>query len=83
LIIIKVMTRYEILKMNEQLFKLMRENGIETSDVQYIYLYEDYKRMKAKKHKVSYIVCFLSEKYEITERGIYKIIKRFGERIKV
>lgn len=77
------MTRYEIIKMNEQLFKLMRKNSIDTGDVQYLALFEEYKRMKAKKHKVSYIVCFLSDKYDVTERGIYKIIKRFGERVKV
>lgn len=69
--------------MNEQLFMLMRKNSIEISDVQYLALFDEYKRMKAKKHKVSYIVCFLSEKYAITERGIYKIVKRFGERVKV
>ena len=77
------MTRYEIIKMNEQLFKLMKKNSIDIGDVQYLALFEEYKRMKAKKHKVSYIVCFLSDKYDITERGIYKIIKRFGERVKV
>ena len=77
------MTRYEIIKMNEQLFKLMKKNSIDIGDVQYLALFEEYKRMKAKKHKVSYIVCFLSGKYDVTERGIYKIIKRFGERVKV
>lgn len=77
------MTRYEIIKMNEQLFKLMKKNSIDIGDVQYLALFEEYKRMKAKKHKVSYIVCFLSDKYDVTERGIYKIIKRFGERVKV
>lgn len=77
------MTRYEIIKMNEQLFKLMKKNSIDIGDVQYLALFEEYKRMKAKKHKVSYIVYFLSDKYDVTERGIYKIIKRFGERVKV
>lgn len=77
------MTRYEIIKMNEQLFKLMKKNSIDIGDVQYLALFEEYKRMKVKKHKVSYIVCFLSDKYDVTERGIYKIIKRFGERVKV
>lgn len=77
------MTRYEIIKMNEQLFKLMKKNSIDIGDVQYLALFEEYKRMKAKKHKVSYIVCFLSDKFDVTERGIYKIIKRFGERVKV
>lgn len=77
------MTRYEILKMNEQLFRLLNDNGIDTKDLQYLPMVEEFRRMKSKKHKVNYIVCFLSEKYDMSERGIYKIVKRFGERIKV
>lgn len=77
------MTRYEIIKMNEQLFRLLNDNGIDPKDLQYIPMVEEYRKMKSKKHKVNYIVCYLSEKYDITERGIYKIVKRFGERIKV
>lgn len=77
------MTRYEILKTNEQLFRLLNDNGIDTKDLQYLPMVEEFRRMKSKKHKVNYIVCFLSEKYDMSERGIYKIVKRFGERIKV
>ncbi len=77
------MTRYEILKMNEQLFRLLNDNGIDTKDLQYIPMVEEFRKMKSKKHKVNYIVCFLSEKYDMSERGIYKIVKRFGERIKI
>ncbi len=77
------MTRYEILKMNEQLFRLLNDNSIDTKDLQYIPMVEEFRKMKSKKHKVNYIVCFLSEKYDMSERGIYKIVKRFGERIKI
>lgn len=77
------MTRYEIIKMNEQLFRLMNDNGIDTKDLQYLPMVEEYRKMKTKKHKVNYIVAHLSSKYDITERGIYKIVKRFGERVKV
>lgn len=69
--------------MNEQLFRLLNDNGIDTKDLQYLPMVEEFRRMKSKKHKVNYIVCFLSEKYDMSERGIYKIVKRFGERIKV
>lgn len=69
--------------MNEQLFRLLNDNGIDTKDLQYLPMVEEFRRMKLKKHKVNYIVCFLSEKYDMSERGIYKIVKRFGERIKV
>lgn len=69
--------------MNEQLFRLMNDNGIDTKDLQYLPMVEEFRRMKTKKHKVNYIVAFLSSKYEMSERGIYKIVKRFGERVKV
>lgn len=77
------MTRYELIKMNESLFKTLVQEGIEPKDVQYLPMVEEYRRMKQKKHKVSYIACFLSQKYNITERGVYKVMKRFGERVKV
>ena len=69
--------------MNEQLFRLMNDNGIDTKDLQYLPMVEEFRKMKTKKHKVNYIVAFLSSKYELSERGIYKIVKRFGERVKV
>ena len=77
------MTRYEIIKMNEQLFRLLNDNGVYPKALQYLPMVEEFRKMKTKKHKVNYIVAFLSSKYEMSERGIYKIVKRFGERIKV
>lgn len=77
------MTRYEIIKLNEQLFRLLNDNGIDTKDLNYLPMVEEFRKMKSKKHKVNYIAAYLSNKYGITERGIYKIVKRFGERVKV
>lgn len=77
------MTRYEIIKMNEQLFRLLNDNGIDPKDLNYLPMVEAFRKMKSKKHKVNYIVAYLSNKYGITERGIYKIVKRFNGRIKV
>lgn len=77
------MTRYEILKVNEPLFQLLKDKNIDPKDIQYIPMVEEFRKMKAKRHKVAYIVCHLSTKYDLTERAIYKIVKRFGERIKV
>lgn len=69
--------------MNEQLFRFLNENRIDTKDLQHLPMVEEYQRMKAMEHKVSYIVCHLSEKYDISERGVFKIVRRFEERIKV
>lgn len=77
------MNKYEILKINERLLNIIESNNINIRDVHHIPMYEEYKKMKAKKHKISYIVCYLGCKYSLTERGIYKILKRFDERVKM
>lgn len=77
------MTRYDLIKLNVSLVKTMLSNGIETRDVQYIPMYEEYREMKKMHHKVGYIICFLAEKYHMSERGIYKVIGRFKERVQL
>ncbi len=39
--------------------------------------------MKKQGHKVSYITVFLADKYGMTDRGIYKIIKRLSRPVSV
>ena len=61
----------------------MVANGIEIKDLQYLPLFEEYKQMKKAKHKVGYIICYLAEKYHMSERGIYKVIGRLNKVIKL
>lgn len=75
------MTIYDIIKMNESLIKVLNKNGVNTKDLQYLPMVDEFMQMKANKHKVAYIVCYLSTKYNITERAVYKIVRRFGEKI--
>lgn len=77
------MTKYELIKMNQELFKVLRANSIDPKEVHYLDMVEEYRLMKSKHHKTGYIVYYLSEKYGITERAIYKIVKRFSERVKL
>lgn len=76
------MTRYELLKLNEGLIKLILSNSVNLKDVEYLQLYEQYVEMKAK-HKVTYVVFHLADKYKITERAVYGIIKRFEKSMKM
>ena len=46
-------------------------------DAKYIDLYADYRRMLANGDKVSYIVTILSNKYAVSERKVYGLIKHF------
>lgn len=75
------MTKYEIVKAHSAFFKMLLENGIDPKEVQYLDMVEEYRELKARKHKVCYIVSLLSEKHHLTERAVYKIVKRFNQRI--
>lgn len=77
------MTKYEIIKAHFEFFTLLNENSIDPKEVQYLALVDEYKAMKAKRHKTCYIVYYLSDKYHLSERAVYKIVKRFSQRIKL
>lgn len=62
--------------MNCGLLKTCRDIGIRVEDVQYIDLYNDYHTLRADGEKVSYIVAVLAERYGISERKVYTLIKR-------
>lgn len=66
----------EILKLNRELLKICRDVGIRLDDVLYIELYNDYNRLLAEGEKVSYIVAVLAERYAISERKVYALLKR-------
>lgn len=76
------MTLFEILNFNKELIDRLVSIGFKLEDLHYIELYSDYESMKKQGDKVTYIVSYLSEKYGVSERNIYKIIKRFGTNCK-
>lgn len=73
------MTVFEILNFNRELINRLCRIGFKPEDCRYIDLYSDYKRMKDNGEKVTYIVSHLSSEYEISERKVYEVIKRFGK----
>lgn len=69
---------YELLALNRELIERMCAAGVRLDDVRYVGLYRDYVRMKGAGGKVSYIVAVLAERYGVSERKVYSILKRFG-----
>jgi len=67
----------EIVKINRELLKNLHTAGVRIEDAKYIDLYADYRRMLANGDKVSYIVIVLSNKYAVSERKVYGLIKHF------
>lgn len=74
------MTLFEALKFNREPLEMLIRLGIKQDDVRYIDLYSEYETMKAQGEKTTYTVAFLAQKYSVSERKVYDIIKRFGKR---
>ena len=67
----------EVLKFNRELIKRLKIAGIRLEDEEFVDLYTDYTALLNRGEKVSYIVARLSEKYAVSERKVYMLIKRF------
>lgn len=68
---------FEILNFHRELLNRLYASGVRLEDTRYIDLYADYSRMLADGEKVSCIVVLLAEKYAVSERKVYSLIKRF------
>lgn len=77
------MTNYELLIMNRSMVEVLLANHININDVQNLQIYEQFMEMKKQGHKVTYITVFLAHKYGMTDRGIYKIIKRLSRSVSI
>lgn len=71
------MTIFDVLKFNRELLIRIRKSGIRLEDADYIDLFVDFNNMVANGDKVSYAVACLATSYQISERKVYTLIKRF------
>lgn len=67
---------YELLSFNRELLSRIAAAGIKPDDCRYIDLFNDFKGMVERGDKVTYAVTVLAERYGISERQVYKIVKR-------
>ncbi len=70
---------YEVLCFSREILDRLEYLGIRPDDHKYLDLYNDYRDMKARQEKVTYIVVILAVKYGISERKVYNIVHRFGK----
>ena len=69
------MTIYEILSFNKELLHRLSDAGIKIGDYSYVDLFRDFTRMVREGNKTTYAVAVLSDKYRISERKIYDVIR--------
>lgn len=58
------------------MLKRLHEIGIRIDDYEYLPMLCEFERMKDSGEKTTYIVAFLSEKYGMSERKVYKLVSR-------
>ena len=73
----------EILKLGRKMMEMLQESCIKISDVRYIDLFDEYESMVSRGEKKSYSVAYLSDKYGISERHVYYLVKRLSEDCKI
>lgn len=71
------MTIFEVLNFNRELLERLRRIGVRLEDTAYIDLFVDFNNMVGAGDKVSYAVAVLADKYGVSERKVYTLIKRF------
>lgn len=69
----------EIMKLGRIFLELLQESCIKIDDLRFVSLYDEYSDIVNNGGKTSYAVAMLSDKYKISERKVYYIIKKFSK----
>ena len=72
---------WEILELSQKSIELLQNLCIKVDDVKYLPLYKEYKAMKG--CKKSWAVSALAERYGISERKVYYLIRKLSQDCKI
>lgn len=75
------MTAYELLSMNALALKAMCDKSLNVSDIKYLDLYKEYTVMIKEGRKKTYIMQYLSDQYNISERMVYNVIDKLSSNV--
>lgn len=73
------MIRAEIIEFNKELLQKVKKAGIKLEDYKYCDLYRDYVAMSRKEPRRKVIILTLAEKYNITDRQVYNVIRHMEQ----
>ena len=68
---------FEAINFNRETLGRLISAGFKTDDCKYLDLYAEYQDMRRGGGKTTWAVAMLSEKYAVSERKVYNIIKHF------
>ena len=76
------MKAYVLLLINKSILEKMNRASLRIEDLKYIEMYQEYERL-CKEYKATYVVCSLADKYNVSERTVYRLVDRFSKEIKL
>lgn len=73
---------HEALHLCLPLLQRLRDNGVRLEDIDYIPMYEEYLCLKDRGEKITYIMSFISDKYKVSERTLYRTFSSLNKELK-
>lgn len=73
---------HEALRLCLPLLQRLRDSGVRMEDLDYIPMYEEYLAMKDRGEKITYIMSFISDKYKVSERTLYRTFSSLNKELK-
>lgn len=77
------MNAYEFLTTHKGVMEQLQTLPVQPSDVRYLELYRDYQRLTNEGHKKTYVLQYLADEYDVDERTIYRIVKKFSTEVEM
>ena len=76
-------TLFALLKLNLNQLKMMSDCDIPVTYYRYVPMYEDYLQMRRSGEKMAYITAVLTERYNVSESTVKRVIKALSIRVTV
>lgn len=75
------MIRAELIEFNKELFQKLKQSGVRLDDYKYCDLYRDYVDLSRTEHNRKVIILTLAQRYGITDRQVYNIIRHMEKTV--
>lgn len=75
------MKAVEFLQIGKEILRLMSCCDLRRDDYKYIGMYEEYTRLRENNEKVDYILKILSDKHNISESTVKRVIRRLSREV--
>lgn len=69
------MRRIDLINFNKEFLQKLKEAGVRLDDYRYCELYQDYVEMTRTEQSRKAIILTLAERYNVTDRQVYNIIR--------